>query len=115
MSIYEKRAIAPWSAMANSWQYTTIYDATGAPLCRLDLEDWGVNEDNQSQLEMEQARVAAMLVAAPDMLAVLDWYREQARLCRLIHSEGDAGRHALAADGGKKAAEVISKASGYQP
>jgi hypothetical protein len=33
----------------------------------------------------------------------LKWYGEQARLARLIHSEGDAGRNALAADGGEKA------------
>lgn len=30
----------------------------------------------------------------------LAWYGEQARLARLIHSEGDAGRHALQDDGG---------------
>lgn len=38
----------------------------------------------------------------------LEWYGEQARLARLIHSEGDAGRHALAADGGKRAREVLA-------
>ena len=37
----------------------------------------------------------------------LRWYAEQARLCRLIHSEGDAGRHALAADGGKRARKAL--------
>ncbi|WP_426041309.1 hypothetical protein [Brevundimonas sp. TWP2-3-4b1] len=33
----------------------------------------------------------------------LAWYGERARLARLIHGEGDFGRHALAADGGQKA------------
>lgn len=38
----------------------------------------------------------------------LEWYGEQARLARLIHSEGDAGRHALAHDGGNKARALLS-------
>jgi hypothetical protein len=37
----------------------------------------------------------------------LAWYGEQARLCRLIHSEGDAGRAALDADGGKRARAAL--------
>ena len=39
----------------------------------------------------------------------LEWYGEQARLARLSHSGGDAGRHALAADGGKRARAAISR------
>lgn len=39
---------------------------------------------------------------------VLEWYGEQSRLARLIHREGDAGRHAIAADGGKRARSVLS-------
>ena len=38
----------------------------------------------------------------------LAWYGEQARLARLIHSEGDAGRHALAGDGGSRARAALS-------
>lgn len=38
-----------------------------------------------------------------ETLRLLEWYGEQARLARLIHSEGDAGRQALANDGGEKA------------
>lgn len=44
-----------------------------------------------------------------EMLEALKWYAEQTRLCRLIHSEGDAGRNALADDGGKRAREAIAK------
>ena len=48
-----------------------------------------------------------LFYAAADRIAELEaallWYGEQSRLCRLIHSEGDAGRQALAADGGKRA------------
>ena len=44
-----------------------------------------------------------------ELEGVLGWYGENARLCRLIHSEGDAGRHALAEDGGKRAATILQK------
>jgi hypothetical protein len=44
-----------------------------------------------------------------ELETVLEWYGEQARLARLIHSEGDAGRHALAMDGGKKARATLDK------
>lgn len=54
----------PWSITANSWQYTTIYDANGTPICRLDLEDWGVTESNQDALETLQAKVAHLIVSA---------------------------------------------------
>lgn len=37
----------------------------------------------------------------------LKWYGEQARLSRLIHCEGDARRHALSNDGGKKARAAL--------
>lgn len=39
--------------------------------------------------------------------AVLQWYEKQASLCRLIHSEGDAGRNALSADGGFRARAIL--------
>jgi hypothetical protein len=42
----------------------------------------------------------------------LEWYGEQARLCRLIHSEGDAGRHALANDGGIRARKALETDNG---
>lgn len=42
------------------------------------------------------------------MIEALEWYAEHARLCRLIHSEGDKGRSALAADGGKRAREALA-------
>lgn len=42
----------------------------------------------------------------------LAWYGEQARLARLIHSGGDAGRHALADDGGKRARSALTVGEG---
>ena len=39
--------------------------------------------------------------------AALEWYGENARLARLIHTEGDEGRHALSEYGGKRARDVL--------
>lgn len=54
--------------------------------------------------------------AALDRIAELEgelgWYGEQALLARLIHSEGDIGRHSLAEDGGKRARDVLAKGDG---
>lgn len=55
--------------------------------------------------EAEITRLTAE-VARKD--AALSWYGENARLCRLIHSEGDAGRNALSFDGGAKARAALS-------
>ena len=55
----------PWKAVANSWQYTTICDANGNEVCRLDLERFDdLNEDNQSEYEAIQQADAALIVKA---------------------------------------------------
>ena len=48
-------------------------------------------------------------VTREELAEALKWYGEQARLCRLIHSEGDAGRHSLSNDGGRRAAAILSR------
>lgn len=53
-------------------------------------------------LTWQRARIA-------ELEAALTWYGEQARLARLIHSEGDAGRHALADDGGERARKALGR------
>lgn len=59
-----KQAPIPWTFVQNSWQYTTIYDADGHAICRLDLEDWNVTEDNQDTLEKVQTQIARRIVEA---------------------------------------------------
>lgn len=54
----------PFTFTANSWQYTTIYDAKQDVVCRFDLEDWNVTEDNQGALEEDQAALVAFIVRA---------------------------------------------------
>ena len=51
-------------------------------------------------LEDHQARIA-------ELEGVVRRYGEQARLCRLIHSEGDAARQWLSQDGGKLAKDTL--------
>jgi hypothetical protein len=51
---------------------------------------------------------ALPVVDVKELVEALRWYGEQSRLARLIHSEGDAGRHAIAADGGKRAAAALA-------
>ena len=55
---------------------------------------------------------AHVFAAAPAMLEALRWYEEQSRLARLIHSEGDKGRNAIANDGGQRARAAIAAAGG---
>jgi hypothetical protein len=48
----------------------------------------------------DQARIA-------QLEGVVKWYGEQARLARLIHSEGDEGRHAIHMDGGSRSRAAL--------
>lgn len=54
----------------------------------------------EADLAKEKAENARMREA-------LEWYGEQSRLARLIYSGGDPGRHAIAADGGKRARAAL--------
>ncbi len=70
-------------------------------------------ELNRMTAEMEERheRFVALQARVKALEAGLAWYGEQSRLARLIHSEGDAGRHAIANDGGAKARALLSKGS----
>ena len=54
-------------------------------------------------------RLDAALAQVERLRAALEWYGENARLARLIHSEGDKGRHAIAEDGGKRARAALAE------
>lgn len=53
--------------------------------------------------------VAEMEAENQRLREVLAWYGEQARLARLIHREGDAGRRNLEADGGSRARAALRR------
>lgn len=75
----------------------------------------------EREVEISQARGTAEYWKAEHLAgnneivrlrAALEWYGEQARLARLIHSEGDSGRHALASDGGRRARAALGDDNG---
>jgi hypothetical protein len=61
------------------------------------------------ECDKQAARIAELEAEVAAAREVIEWYGEQARLARLIHSEGDAGRNALAADGGKHARAFLAR------
>lgn len=69
--------------------------------CTMQCRECGRTYETQAA---EITRLTEALRAAEEekkaLRDALAWYGEQARLARLIHSEGDAGRHALQDDGG---------------
>lgn len=54
------------------------------------------------------AAVAALFAERDALREALDWYAKQAELCRKIGGLGDAGRHALDADGGRRAHAALA-------
>jgi hypothetical protein len=85
--------------------------------------EWQGAEDAEAEVRALHARADAPLTLAealtvPEVRALveaLEWYGEQARLCRLIHSGGDPGRHSLQADGGEKARAALANLKGPTP
>ncbi len=89
----------------------TYRDSHGTLLCHHGREiEYVACLECNAEYEQESAGLEAALQRIAALAAELAWYGEQARLCRLIHSEGDAGRNALAADGGKRAQAVLARA-----
>lgn len=61
-----------------------------------------------------EAKLETVYAVADERLArikvleeALRWYGEQTQLAKLIHSEGDSGRNALAKDGGDRARKAL--------
>lgn len=83
-------AAAKWSAEADVARRLEMHECAMAE--RDDcIEDWSKANDRIKALE-----------------GALGWYAEQTSLCRLIHSEGDVGRNALANDGGDRARAALA-------
>lgn len=61
-----------WEMVQHNWHETSINaEKSQQRVCKLDTEDWDVNEYNQDELEDIQLKVARLIVAAPNMLKVL--------------------------------------------
>ncbi|MGN7869597.1 hypothetical protein [Paracoccus sp. 22332] len=60
-------------------------------------------------LEAQAAELARLRKELARVNEALEWYGDQARLARLIHSGGDAGRHALQEDGGTRARAAFAR------
>ena len=54
-----------------------------------------------------EGRISKLEADNAKLREALTWYSEQSRLARLIHSEGDDGRKALADDGGRLASAAL--------
>tara|TARA_R110000772_G_scaffold30806_5_gene76491 strand:+ start:2564 stop:2827 length:264 start_codon:yes stop_codon:yes gene_type:complete len=72
-----------------------------------DIASWNGNVGTTNAIDAADS-IDALEARVAELEGALEWYGENARLCRLIHSEGDPGRHALAEDGGKRAKAALS-------
>lgn len=66
-----------------------------------------IGADALDAIDALRAQAAKDKARIERLQAALRWYGEQARLARLIHSEGDVGRNALARDGGEYARAAL--------
>lgn len=61
-----------WEIVQHNWHETSINATENQQrICKLDTEDWEVNEDNQYNLENIQLQVARVISAGPHMLKLL--------------------------------------------
>lgn len=68
---------------------------------------WSANTHPDNAVAYVRADLSDALLR--EAAEVLDWYAENSRLARLIHSEGDKGRNTIAQDGGKQARATLAK------
>lgn len=69
-------------------------------------------ETVRREREVERRRAEAAEANVARLREQLEWYGEQARLARLITSEGDKGRNAISADGGARARATLASTGG---
>ena len=67
MSAHSK---GPWSATHNSWEFSTVYDASGNAIAECQI-DQSVTEETQEELEPIKEANARLMAAAPDLLQAL--------------------------------------------
>ena len=100
----------------NVGEYTTyevaarIWNTRATPLAPDYTESMGPDE-----LERQIARAVLAeekLHDYAEVLEALEWYSHKAQLCRLIHSGGDVGRHALSSDGGERGRKALAAIKG---
>ena len=113
-------AIEPSTAEQGEWSDNTrdyvqaLLDALDAANARADAADATARQKDKlhgaavNTLKAVSAELDSAEAQAKTLREALAWYAEQARLARLIHSEGDAGRSALAHDGGKRAIAALT-------
>ena len=75
----------------------------------------GELEQARQDLAALRQRVEELERERDELRDGLAWYGEQSRLARLIHSEGDAGRNAIANDGGRRAARLLAGREAAEP
>lgn len=103
--------------------YEAQLKAEAATAAAYEVAARAIMEKCHDDMDRKEEAAIVRALATPDQTAALDrliaeavkpyvevlaWYGEQARLARLIHSEGDAGRNALQADGGKRANAILA-------
>ncbi len=85
-----------WNPAFGTWEFDDFGMESDEPIG--DGERLFVNRRLYDALEAENKKLRS----------VLSWYGEQARLAKLVHSEGDIGRQSLAVDGGRRAKAALN-------
>lgn len=91
-----------WEIVQHNWHETSINAKENQQrICKLDTEDWDVNEDNQDELENIQLQVAHLIIAAPNMLNFLNQ----------LQKEVNAGQASLNTETQEKLQKIINQAT----
>lgn len=117
----EKCIVEVFTSDADAHFITAARDLVPALLAERDAlaaAEWAAEADVARRLEMHECAMAERDDCIEDwskandrikaLEGALGWYAEQTSLCRLIHSEGDVGRNALANDGGDLARAALA-------
>lgn len=100
------------------WLTSFVKVQYGAKLGRGHISDLNHSPDYPEYIRADLAATDAQVMRNEKVKVLVEslaWYGEQARLCRIIHKEGDAGRHALDADGGKRARAALRDLNPGEP